>query len=313
MGYWAVGKMMTNGMLIGYRVVNSENDSSIDIETANIVEFVKANGVKNLEVKSVAGFPSLSAIGTLPLVGVSDQFGRRFEAVSGSVQDIVVRKIGYNLYKVANYTGKMTEETGNQLIFRNCELSNVEFFADGAEIEAKCVVGAEIEEVDNIRYKARDIKQVQERTIKKCDMLATSISLNDKGGVVIRGDVGDTASIPDGCVTLRALSFDGTKDNCGMIRTINCPKSLKEIGRNAFWNMAFLQEIVLNDGLESLDEQFMSGCNKVKEITIPRTVTTIHRNAFKGTKLSCINLYRTTASANPWMRTSLAIPIKIIG
>lgn len=315
MALWAVAKLMTNGKLVAYRFVDTQDDKEYTVSIEEIKEFInkQQDGVKNLGFSEIAGGSSLMSKGKIPLVGVSDQFGRRFEAVMGVVQDIILEKIGYNLYKVANYTGKVTEESGNSLIFRNDEIGNASFYTSGDETEIKCEEGIDIDGIDNIKFKARDIAKVQQRSIAKADMLGASITIGKDGGVVIKAIIGDVASIPDGCTVIKTNTFHGSNENCATVKRVVCPKTLKTIDSSAFTNMDFLETIELNDGLEVIGSQILVGCKKVKELRIPRTVEKIHRQAFQNSGVRKLYLYRVTVAKNQWLLTDSRVAISIVG
>ena len=48
----------------------------------------------------------------------------------------------------------------------------------------------------------------------------------------------------------------------------------------AFLNCVNLRQVVLNDGLEYIGSNCFSGCDNLKEIEIPSSVTKIHPTAF---------------------------------
>ena len=54
------------------------------------------------------------------------------------------------------------------------------------------------------------------------------------------------------------------------------------MGRNAFTGCKKLEEIVLPDGMESLDKPAILDCPALKRVVIPASVTSIHNdNVFK--------------------------------
>lgn len=62
---------------------------------------------------------------------------------------------------------------------------------------------------------------------------------------------------------------------------VEIPASVKNLN-NAFSNAQSLTEVILNEGLESIDYNNFYGCKNLKSIEIPGTVTTIQYYAFQN-------------------------------
>ena len=71
-------------------------------------------------------------------------------------------------------------------------------------------------------------------------------------------------------------------------------KSLKKLGHHAVHFMYELTDVVLNEGLEVIDEYGISACTALTNITIPSTVTTIGESAFFNNPLELIVNLATT-------------------
>lgn len=78
---------------------------------------------------------------------------------------------------------------------------------------------------------------------------------------------------------------------------LNIPASVTEIGGTAFWHCEGIQNLTLNNGLQTIDDNAFEGCTGIGSVSIPNTVTTIGDNAFT----TCSNL--TEVSIPPSVNT----------
>ena len=113
----------------------------------------------------------------------------------------------------------------------------------------------------NSRYEAVEGHLVDER---KCLVVFAFGNITD--GV---------ATIPNGVVSLGTFLFRNVKD----LKSVVFPSSLKEIGNEAFYNSG-IESINLN-GIEIIGEYALGKCLSLKDVTIPKTVTTIKDYAFQ--------------------------------
>lgn len=75
------------------------------------------------------------------------------------------------------------------------------------------------------------------------------------------------------------------------IESITIPDTVKILGNEAFLDCAYLTEVKLgaNSQLEEIGRDTFKNCTSLKEITIPKSVTTIDPTAFDGSALTNIN------------------------
>lgn len=75
------------------------------------------------------------------------------------------------------------------------------------------------------------------------------------------------------------------------IESITIPDTVKILGDEAFLDCAYLTEVKLgaNSQLEEIGRDTFKNCPSLKEITIPKSVTTIDPTAFDGSALTNIN------------------------
>lgn len=107
--------------------------------------------------------------------------------------------------------------------------------------------------------------------------------------VVINGketSIGDSAF--ENCANLTKVTINGSVSSIGCrtfrdsaVETIDFPKGLVSIGDEAF-SWSDLSSIFLKEGLVSIGKSAFEGCESLKELSIPSTVTAIGYCAFPG-------------------------------
>lgn len=85
--------------------------------------------------------------------------------------------------------------------------------------------------------------------------------------------------IPEGYQTIDYYAFAYLK-----IKSVNLPDSLVDLGREAFKQCRFLEEINLGQRLRTIKPETFLGCKALKRINIPNAVKTIEKSAFDGCK-----------------------------
>ena len=70
--------------------------------------------------------------------------------------------------------------------------------------------------------------------------------------------------------------YDGTE------KSVTVPDGITKIGRRAFSNNRYLQEVVLPDGIIEICEDAFASCVNLERINIPKSVQVIGPGAFKG-------------------------------
>ena len=144
--------------------------------------------------------------------------------------------------------------------------------------------------LEDLSFIVPSVKVVGARAFEGCESLKTAIIpdtitnigayafLNCKVLSEVKFPAGMTA-IPDrmfqGCIALEKTVGD---------ETFVLPSTIKSIGEYAFAGAKF-KPVVLNEGLEVIGKNAFSGCPRLREITIPNTVTTIGDNAFESCSL----------------------------
>ena len=68
-----------------------------------------------------------------------------------------------------------------------------------------------------------------------------------------------------------------------LITRVVCPSTLKHIKEYAFFRCKELRDVLLNDGLLTIEHRAFYGCENIKQIKIPKTVNSIGNQAFKQT------------------------------
>ena len=96
-------------------------------------------------------------------------------------------------------------------------------------------------------------------------------------------------TLTDDLVEIGAFAFAGSS-----LKELTIPGSVQKIGMYACANMYYLRTAKLKKGLTTVGEGMFMMCPKLKEITIPETVTTIQAHAFE----QCEKLGKVTIAKN---------------
>lgn len=83
--------------------------------------------------------------------------------------------------------------------------------------------------------------------------------------------------LPDCIEVISNSAFAG-----GGLKSIKLPKSLKEIGRDAFLGCNSLETVIFNDELETIKEWAFGNCPKLDNIELPANLKVIKQSAFSG-------------------------------
>lgn len=87
----------------------------------------------------------------------------------------------------------------------------------------------------------------------------------------------DRVSLPEGLTTIHGGAFDG----CEYLTDITLPQSLLEIGSSTFANTG-LTSLTIPNGVTRLGQNILHGNTKVKEVTVPGSVTTMDSHYYSG-------------------------------
>ena len=103
--------------------------------------------------------------------------------------------------------------------------------------------------------------------------------------------------LPDGSVSI--------KNFCGYSLTeVRVPeaidgKRVSKIGYGAFYKFDCLEQVVIDEGVELIEEKAFSECENLKSVSIPSSVKTIEKNAF----FDCFDLREVRISSlADWLR-----------
>lgn len=92
--------------------------------------------------------------------------------------------------------------------------------------------------------------------------------------------------IPDSVIKIEDSCFS----DCEVLRYVDIPSSVKEIGNLAFFKCKGFEKITIPDGVESIGSDGFSYCEKVTYIYVPESVKFIGHHAFFG-DLGCEKIY----------------------
>ncbi len=112
-------------------------------------------------------------------------------------------------------------------------------------------------------------------------------------GILIEGMVsGGKATIPNSVTMIGESAFSDPLLGYGYfgLKSVTIPKSVKEIGANAFWNCADLKDVKIKKGVKKIGAAVFQYCQSLKTITIPNSVKELGESAFDG----CLRLKSVT-------------------
>lgn len=107
-----------------------------------------------------------------------------------------------------------------------------------------------------------------------------SICKNAFGGCYLLTDA--MLAIPNTCTTI----LDGAFGSCRAIRNVVVPGSVRNWGDNGYggpWGGSYITSIVFGEGILTVPYMCCFQCYNLAKISLPKTLTTIGQEAFKGT------------------------------
>ncbi len=114
-----------------------------------------------------------------------------------------------------------------------------------------------------------------------CDTAIEQITLPDSvaciGDNAFSGTKISEISIPPAVDSLSLRCLAETN-----LEHITVPGNVKTICRIAFKGNQFLKTVLIEEGVEKIDEEFLNGCNSLKSIAIPASVTDLSEKALDG-------------------------------
>lgn len=103
-------------------------------------------------------------------------------------------------------------------------------------------------------------------------------------GNLLLVDNSGTLKIPDSVTKIGEGAFSNTSLDGIPLKKIIIPKSVKEIGTNAFAYNSTLEEVEIEDGVEIVGAWAFRACISLKKITFPDSVTKIGKSCMEGCK-----------------------------
>ena len=82
------------------------------------------------------------------------------------------------------------------------------------------------------------------------------------------------------------------------MQSIELPKSLKVIGREAFYCCQSLKELNIPEGVVKIGGNAIDGCISLETVTLPSTITSIGEETFYNTKLTCLKVLSSNVVLN---------------
>lgn len=118
-----------------------------------------------------------------------------------------------------------------------------------------------------IKYKS-DYRQIS----------ANSNPLSKNGHLYLNGIEIKDLIIPDDAGLIEEYAFYG----CSSFITVKIPKDVTSIGSNSFGSCKSLEELQVENGVQSIDEGAFSNCSRLSSAYIPNSVKYIGKEAFSG-------------------------------
>lgn len=83
---------------------------------------------------------------------------------------------------------------------------------------------------------------------------------------------------------------EGAFSNCKSLTNITLPDTCVSIGNEAFKDCSYVNQLTLNNGLQTIGQSAFSGCISLATVTIPSTVTLIDYEAFAYTPITGLTI-----------------------
>lgn len=264
---------------------NCNNLSSIDIK----------NGVKNIGTQCFKGCSNLSNI-EIPssVTNIESQEYSEFSSISvdsnnttySSANGVLFDK---NKTTIICYPGGKNDKTYNipssvttikKYSFSGCKnIEHVKIPSSVRTIEEDAFSGASITsiEIEN------GVTTIGTRAFRSCDNLVTieipnSVTSID-GGAFGYCDNLTSVTLSEGLDTLESGMFY----NCKSLKSIIIPGNIKTICSSAFENCTSLETVEIQEGVTTLNAiNHFRGCSKLKDISLPSTLTGLGSYTFVG-------------------------------
>lgn len=122
--------------------------------------------------------------------------------------------------------------------------------------------------------------------------IANPLSLG--AGLYLNGSLVTELVIPNGVTSIGASAFYGSA-----ITSVTIPSSVKTIGNSAFAE-SDVADVTLPEGLLVLGEAAFDGCQNLKELVLPETLTTISQDALRYTQIETIRIPSSVTVIGDW-------------
>ena len=231
--------------------------------------------------------------------------------------DLVLPKsiqIGENTFLNTAYTRRIEAETAAKLEEERLERERLEREKERLERE-------------RLENERRELQKQIELIDKVCECKANN---DGKGFVIVKARTKqlDELIIPEGCTEICESAFEGSS-----LKKVVFPKSLSRIGRWAFYNCHYIEELAFPDGVfvgpsafhrceslvsvkffgdgyisyyafdncrllhilelgscTSVGDSAFSGCVSLRYVEIPRSMSSLGNNAFRGCDLKAVTV-----------------------
>ena len=136
--------------------------------------------------------------------------------------------------------------------------------------------------------KTKDVKEIKVAQSLGIEVNPYDITedgeLQSSDGNLLLVDETGTLKIPDTVTKIGEGAFSNTSLDGIPLKKIIIPKSVKEIGTNAFAYNSTLEEVEIEDGVEIVGAGAFKDCISLKKITFPDSVTKIGEYCMNGCK-----------------------------
>lgn len=192
--------------------------------------------------------------------------------VSGDIENTGTKIFNNSLLTSVNFTQDVTKIPNN--LFQNAyDLKTVEFTDNITEIGANAFESSGLTQI----VFPKNLQSIGEEAFYKCSSLA-SITLNDS-----LASIGDSAFESTGLNEVYIPADVTLGKDCfasNPISTVTFAPGRKTVG--GFAGCSSLENVVIPDGVQSIDERAFYNCRGIFDIEIPDSVTEIGNYAFYG-------------------------------
>lgn len=154
----------------------------------------------------------------------------------------------------------------------------------------KVTIPSSVESIGNFAFSCSSLQEIQVDPENNyfCSVNGVLFSKDKTAIICFPAGIEGDYSIPTSVTSIGEGAFC-----CCCLTSVTIPKSVKTIGKYAFWDSYRLTSMTIPEGVTDIGPYAFSGCSKLRNALIPSSVTKIESNVFN----SCTSLTSVTIPA----------------